>query len=53
MDAYDFLAGGDRYKTSLANAALSLHWLEMTPRWSARGVLNRLREAARGRLRRP
>jgi CelD/BcsL family acetyltransferase involved in cellulose biosynthesis len=34
--AYDFLAGGDRYKTSLANAETTLHWLEVTPRWFRR-----------------
>jgi CelD/BcsL family acetyltransferase involved in cellulose biosynthesis len=31
--AYDFLAGSDRYKTSLANAETVLHWLEVTPQW--------------------
>ena len=42
MAAYDFLAGGDRYKTSLANAATTLHWLEVAPRWSPGGVFYRL-----------
>ena len=28
-DAYDFLAGGDRYKTSLANGAATLHWVSV------------------------
>ena len=28
---YDFLAGADRYKQSLANAATTLHWLSITP----------------------
>jgi len=42
---YDFLAGQDRYKTSLANAATTLHWIDMVPRWSLRGVLTRLRRA--------
>jgi CelD/BcsL family acetyltransferase involved in cellulose biosynthesis len=37
--AYDFLAGGDRYKTSLANANTNLHWLDVVPRLSARGLL--------------
>ena len=32
---YDFLGGGDRYKTSLANASATLHWLEYLPRFSA------------------
>jgi CelD/BcsL family acetyltransferase involved in cellulose biosynthesis len=40
---YDFLAGEDRYKTSLSNAEMSLHWLDLSPKWSARGVLTRLR----------
>ena len=44
--AYDFLAGGDRYKTSLANAAVTLHWLEVVRRGSfAAGVAG-----LRGRL---
>jgi CelD/BcsL family acetyltransferase involved in cellulose biosynthesis len=32
--AYDFLAGPDRYKTSLARAATPLYWLDVTPRFS-------------------
>ena len=36
--AYDFLAGGDRYKTSLSNATSELCWLDVAPRWSARGL---------------
>jgi CelD/BcsL family acetyltransferase involved in cellulose biosynthesis len=35
MARYDFLAGGDRYKASLANACTTLHWLEYLPRFSA------------------
>lgn len=31
--SYDFLAGADRYKLSLANAGTTLHWLELAPRW--------------------
>ncbi len=42
LRAYDFLAGGDRYKTSLANAATTLHWLDIAPRWSPRGIAYRL-----------
>jgi CelD/BcsL family acetyltransferase involved in cellulose biosynthesis len=45
--AYDFLAGGDRYKTSLANAATELFWLDLAPRFSPAGLAfwarNRLR----------
>lgn len=44
--AYDFLAGPDRYKASLANAAGELRWIELLPRWSARGMLERLRARA-------
>lgn len=39
---YDFLAGPDRYKASLATAAEELRWIELLPRWSARGMLQRL-----------
>jgi CelD/BcsL family acetyltransferase involved in cellulose biosynthesis len=39
--AYDFLAGGDRYKTSFANATTELFWLDVTPRASLRGLLYR------------
>lgn len=44
MDYYDFLAGADRYKTSLATGSVPLHWLEISPRWSLEGVLNRLQD---------
>jgi len=47
MDYYDFLAGADRYKTSLANGVVPLHWLEISPRWSVEGVLNGLHDFAR------
>jgi CelD/BcsL family acetyltransferase involved in cellulose biosynthesis len=40
--AYDFLAGGDRYKTSLANATRDSYWLDMARRWSAEGLGYRL-----------
>ena len=42
MTRYDFLAGDDRYKTSLASDATTLHWLDLTPRWSLRGIPTRL-----------
>lgn len=35
---YDFLAGADRYKLSLANAQRWLHWLTVAPRWRARSL---------------
>ncbi len=39
---YDFLAGEDRYKTSLATAATPLYWLDAARRWSAAGLVLRL-----------
>ena len=36
--AYDFLAGDGRYKESLANAAHTLHWLRLLPRWHPRAL---------------
>ncbi len=36
---YDFLAGEDRYKTSLANGETALHWIEVAPRLSLHNVL--------------
>lgn len=45
---YDFLAGEDRYKASLAGASETLHWLDIVPRWSPRGVIQRLRPARSG-----
>jgi len=42
--AYDFLAGGDRYKTSFANATTALFWLDVAPRWSPFGVVYRVRQ---------
>jgi len=42
--AYDFLAGGDRYKTSFANAVTQLYWLDLAPRWSVWGMAYRLKE---------
>jgi CelD/BcsL family acetyltransferase involved in cellulose biosynthesis len=43
MRVYDFLAGEDRTKTSLSNAEVFLNWLDLSPRWSRRGVATRLR----------
>jgi CelD/BcsL family acetyltransferase involved in cellulose biosynthesis len=42
-ESYDFLAGPDRYKRNLANAETALVWAELVPRWSARGMVARLR----------
>lgn len=38
---YDFLAGAQRYKRSLANAEAFLLWAELVPRWSVEGVVAR------------
>ncbi len=43
MTAYDFLAGDDRYKTSLATASAALHWIEYAPRFSAAWLAARAR----------
>jgi len=43
--AYDFLAGADRYKLSLSNAAAKLLWVEAVRPWSPRGLLGQLRRA--------
>jgi CelD/BcsL family acetyltransferase involved in cellulose biosynthesis len=42
--AYDFLAGGDRYKTSFSNASSELYWLDVARRFSALGVGYGIRE---------
>jgi CelD/BcsL family acetyltransferase involved in cellulose biosynthesis len=36
LDVYDFLAGDDRYKRSLADRSYPLFWLEAGPLWSPR-----------------
>jgi CelD/BcsL family acetyltransferase involved in cellulose biosynthesis len=47
LDIYDFLAGNDRYKRSLANQSHPQFWLELGPFWSprllARAVVQRFR----------
>lgn len=48
MERYDFLAGADRYKRSLASESVPLHWLDIAPRWSVDGMLNRLHAIAHG-----
>jgi CelD/BcsL family acetyltransferase involved in cellulose biosynthesis len=47
MRRYDFLAGDDRYKTSLANGSRALHWFDYAPRYSAGWAAARLRAALR------
>ena len=41
--SYDFLAGADRYKLSLANAERWLHWLSAAPHWHPSSIGARLR----------
>jgi CelD/BcsL family acetyltransferase involved in cellulose biosynthesis len=43
LDRYDFLAGDDRYKTSLATSADHLHWAELGEGWSPRRTIRRIR----------
>ena len=40
---YDFLAGADRYKLSLADAEIGLHWAEAAPRSSLHSVFIKMR----------
>lgn len=44
LDTYDFLAGADRYKLSLANSQRWLHWLSAAPGWHPSSVGARLRQ---------
>lgn len=44
---YDFLAGADRYKLSLANAQRHLYWLNLAPKWHPQGVAARVRALLR------
>ena len=43
MRRYDLLAGDTQYKLSLANGSTALHWCELAPKWSAIGIMIRLR----------
>jgi CelD/BcsL family acetyltransferase involved in cellulose biosynthesis len=47
MDIYDFLAGGDRYKRSLAEGAYQQFWARAGPYWSVRQWLLRCRDLTR------
>jgi len=42
VQRYDFLAGEERYKSSLSNASATLHWFDVVPTWSPRGVITHL-----------
>ena len=46
---YDFLGGADRYKTSLASSAETLHWLTLLPPRSPQGLSARLKARVRRR----
>ncbi len=41
ITVYDFLAGGDRYKYSLADGVRTQHWVELAAGWSAQGLWRR------------
>jgi CelD/BcsL family acetyltransferase involved in cellulose biosynthesis len=45
FDIYDFLAGDDRYKRSLADCSHKQFWLEAGPLWSLRGARRALLRA--------
>ncbi len=49
MQEYDFLAGADRYKTSLATASRALHWVTLAPRWSVPAAAARITQRIRAR----
>ncbi len=51
MQAYDFLAGADRYKTSLATGSVPLHWVTLVPARSPEALLHRLGTGLRRLLR--
>ena len=39
LNNYDFLAGDDRYKTSLAGESTALHWARAAPRFTLAGAI--------------
>jgi CelD/BcsL family acetyltransferase involved in cellulose biosynthesis len=47
VDVYDFLAGDDRYKRSLADQSHPQYWLEAGPYWSVRLLHRKLTRALR------
>jgi len=47
VTTYDFLAGTDRYKLSLANSQRWLHWLSTAPAWHPSTIGTRLRRLLR------
>jgi CelD/BcsL family acetyltransferase involved in cellulose biosynthesis len=44
IDVYDFLAGDDRYKRSLAGRSAPQYWIEAGPLWSARLLARRIHQ---------
>lgn len=44
---YDFLAGGDRYKRSLADGSSQRYWVEAGPAWSPRLLAHQVRNRIR------
>lgn len=48
LATYELLAGGHRYKTSLATGADTLHWVELLPPGSLPGLLHRARAVLAG-----
>ena len=51
MQTYDFLAGADRYKVSLATASVPLHWVTLAPARSSEAIAHRLGTGLRRLLR--
>jgi CelD/BcsL family acetyltransferase involved in cellulose biosynthesis len=47
-DRYNFLAGDDRYKRSLADRSENLHWIEVASRYSPQFQLLRLKDYVAG-----
>lgn len=48
LACYDFLAGDDRYKRSLADREVPMHWIMTAPWWSPRLLAQRARGMAAG-----
>jgi CelD/BcsL family acetyltransferase involved in cellulose biosynthesis len=46
FDVYDFLAGNDRYKRSLADVSEPRYWVEAGAAWSPRLLMRRVRALA-------
>jgi len=44
MDRYDFLGGAERYKMSLSDTVMPLHWVTLAARWSGPGIFFRIKQ---------